>query len=357
MLCCCLGGPHSEAVPVRDLLVAQSLQGSLAVGSRSATAGLSPVETCEAAATAGVEAPAVEAHALPQAEGGLVAGETKQERQSVALPAEDSKRRPAVNTAGDEDRSLAASLVVEVDDNPAEAGDENELEDEPPACCRLFPGHTVTNQDVRCLSRKNRRMIDDFFHAEKNYPWQPVSMLFGSKATKRYSASIEGSPLKLFKGVSVVEASVGEFFQFMADIPNFKRTMAIADTMFVDGASVGHMEAHHATMQLSFKMPMGIPYRDFCLENLVVMLDEGTVLSLAQSVERLDVPEKPPFVRGTVLASGYLAKSIGQNRCELTYVVQVDPKGWLPKWVVNLVAVDQTDNVTRIADYFKTRKR
>jgi len=102
---------------------------------------------------------------------------------------------------------------------------------------------------------------------------------------------------------------------------------------------------------------MGIPYRDFCLENLVVMLDEGTVLSLAQSVERLDVPEKPPFVRGTVLASGYLAKSIGQNRCELTYVVQVDPKGWLPKWVVNLVAVDQTDNVTRIADYFKTRKR
>jgi len=34
------------------------------------------------------------------------------------------------------------------------------------------------------------------------------------------------------------------------------------------------------------------------------------------------------------------------------YVIRVDPRGWMPNWLTNLVAGDQTLNVARARDHF-----
>lgn len=71
--------------------------------------------------------------------------------------------------------------------------------------------------------------------------------------------------------------------------------------------------------------------------------------------------EESSFVRGTIAASGYWIRDNGDDTTGLTYLVQVstlahsqvDPKGWLPSWVVNLTAKDQALNVLRIKEFLE----
>merc|ERR1712048_271074 len=120
-------------------------------------------------------------------------------------------------------------------------------------------------------------------------------------------------------------------------------------------------DAHHTTIYAKFRTPPGIVNRDFVYDGFHGMLDEHTSFSLGKSVERSDCPPSKDtysWVRGEIQVSGYIAQDCSDdNGCELTYIVQADPKGWLPTWVVNLVAADQADNVTRIANYFKKEAR
>ncbi|KAL3067664.1 hypothetical protein OYC64_022122, partial [Pagothenia borchgrevinki] len=48
-----------------------------------------------------------------------------------------------------------------------------------------------------------------------------------------------------------------------------------------------------------------------------------------------DHPPKKDFVRAVSLLTGYLIQSNGPSSSTLYYLTQMDPKGSLPKWVVN----------------------
>ena len=58
--------------------------------------------------------------------------------------------------------------------------------------------------------------------------------------------------------------------------------------------------------------------------------------------------------RGAVLTSGYYITPETESEgggSKIAFVVQADPKGSLPAWVVNLVAPKQAHNVTRLRKY------
>nr|XP_060159637.1 START domain-containing protein 10 isoform X3 [Globicephala melas] len=46
-------------------------------------------------------------------------------------------------------------------------------------------------------------------------------------------------------------------------------------------------------------------------------------------------PPRKDLVRAVSIQTGYLIQSTGPKSCVITYMAQVDPKGSLPKWVVN----------------------
>uniref|UniRef100_A0A3Q1EAP1 START domain-containing protein 10 n=1 Tax=Acanthochromis polyacanthus TaxID=80966 RepID=A0A3Q1EAP1_9TELE len=53
------------------------------------------------------------------------------------------------------------------------------------------------------------------------------------------------------------------------------------------------------------------------------------------SVKHPKYPPKKDMVRVVSIQTGYMIQSQGPNHCTLTYMAQVDPRGSLPKWVVN----------------------
>jgi hypothetical protein len=114
----------------------------------------------------------------------------------------------------------------------------------------------------------------------------------------------------------------------------------------------------HALLHGTFKLPSIVPDRDFIWDQVALRLPTGSVLIAGKSVEKFGEDEEVPVakghVRGAVLTSGYYITPETESEgggSKIAFVVQADPKGSLPAWVVNLVAPKQAHNVTRLRKY------
>jgi hypothetical protein len=73
------------------------------------------------------------------------------------------------------------------------------------------------------------------------------------------------------------------------------------------------------------------------------------------SVPRADNPRVKGIIRMTVHMAGFKINAIPGEKsvCEVTYVMQVDPMGGLPKWIYHLAATRQPlciANIRRILE-------
>lgn len=62
---------------------------------------------------------------------------------------------------------------------------------------------------------------------------------------------------------------------------------------------------------------------------------------------------RPKHARCDLKIGGYLFRSIGDNQCEVTYLVCMDLGGWIPKWITNLILPQQGTNVLRLKEYIE----
>jgi len=230
--------------------------------------------------------------------------------------------------------------------------------DELPPCCTLCAGHTLPNAPIesRYLTKQDSEMIASFFDVAESPDWKPVVNYWGPATTKKYQMQKEGSPINMIKGTSSVKATAFEVFSLMDDRSKWEENMRIMDTMFIGGRVVETYDPHHGVCHAKFRTPPTITNREVVFVSLHCMMDEHTFITLAHTIVHKDVPDTPGFVRGEIMCTGYLAQDTQDGCCNLVYIVQVDPKGWLPAWVVNICAADQADNVTRIAKFFAAGK-
>uniref|UniRef100_A0A673Z794 START domain-containing protein 10 n=2 Tax=Salmo trutta TaxID=8032 RepID=A0A673Z794_SALTR len=84
----------------------------------------------------------------------------------------------------------------------------------------------------------------------------------------------------------------------------------------------------------SWLCPKPLKNRDVVtLRSWQVTDDEYVIINC--SVKHPKYPPRKDLVRAISLLTGYLVKAVGPNSCSFTYLSQADPKGSLPKWVVN----------------------
>ena len=79
--------------------------------------------------------------------------------------------------------------------------------------------------------------------------------------------------------------------------------------------------------------------REFIVYERRETMDDGTlvvaVASLPKEIAAGLHPKKSNAIRGLLLKSGWVVEKLHDDSCMVTYVVQLDPAGWLPKCFVN----------------------
>lgn len=176
--------------------------------------------------------------------------------------------------------------------------------------------------------------------------WKFVKDKDGVTIHSRYN---DDSPIVMFRGKTSFNVSAQEVLKCTEDLvarPSW-------DALFIEGIVHKQFDETHQILQFKFKSPaMMVSNRDFVMARAVRTFPDGSILSNHVSVVYPGVDEVRGFVRGDVFASGYHIVPTADG-CTCVYVVQIDPKGWIPSAVVNSVAVKQPLVLASMTKYFK----
>ncbi|CAH1802687.1 unnamed protein product [Owenia fusiformis] len=138
------------------------------------------------------------------------------------------------------------------------------------------------------------------------------------------------SDFKMVKIRSVMNYSAQTVYDVLHD-PEYRK---VWDHSMKESYEIGYLNPNNDIGYYSLKCPSPMKNRDFVLQRS--WLDTGPHLYiLNHSVNHEDLPPRKGIVRGISYLTGYWLKVLTPKSCEFNYVTQADPKGKLPKWLVN----------------------
>ncbi|XP_063793174.1 START domain-containing protein 10-like [Pseudophryne corroboree] len=106
------------------------------------------------------------------------------------------------------------------------------------------------------------------------------------------------------------------------------------DVNMLETKDIAQLSVNADVGYYSWKCPKPLKNRDVVtLRSWLVMPDCYMIINF--SVKHNLYPPRRDLVRAVSLLAGYLIKISDPKSCTLVYLAQVDPRGSLPKWVVN----------------------
>ncbi|KAM6447753.1 START domain-containing protein 10 isoform 1-T1 [Liasis olivaceus] len=106
------------------------------------------------------------------------------------------------------------------------------------------------------------------------------------------------------------------------------------DTNVIETFDIGKLTVNADVGYYAWKCPKPLKNRDvITLRSWLPMGSDYIIMNY--SVKHPKYPPRKDMVRAVSIQTGYLIQGKGAKNCSLTYLAQVDPRGSLPKWVVN----------------------
>lgn len=160
--------------------------------------------------------------------------------------------------------------------------------------------------------------------------WKEISHKEGIRC---YSAKVKGKKIYALKGDIEINAPMEVISTFFYDTSKKKLWIAkLKDIKTIRRPSKFELVEHYTV-----ETPFFLANRDFVYKGKITVNDDKTVLKVdLKSVIDSKAPVRKGIVRGELIFANYTVEKIMENKVKLTVTVLVDPKGSIPKWVVNL---------------------
>ncbi|XP_020518968.1 PCTP-like protein isoform X2 [Amborella trichopoda] len=164
--------------------------------------------------------------------------------------------------------------------------------------------------------------------------WKVVSLNGGVEiSTKRHSGS-----LSVFRSRWLLTSISPEQFMTVANAIDAAKQW---DSHLVEAKYIKDLNENLSIIRLRFgdASKRLFKNREFIVYERRETMDDGTlvvaVASLPKEIAAGLQPERNNSIRGLLLQSGWVVEKLQDDSCRVTYVVQLDPAGWLPKFFVN----------------------
>jgi len=154
-----------------------------------------------------------------------------------------------------------------------------------------------------------------------------------SDGVEVYTMSMDGSPVKSFKGVTKVKASLSSLVAIIEDVPEYKNWQH----NILHSSYIGEPTLTSGKAYLVQKTPI-ISDRDMCAEYSVVRTEEGGIK--LEWKEKNDLVPPTNYVRLPYFRGMIKATPAGNGEYEIIYQVAADPGGSVPISVANMIMVD-----------------
>lgn len=122
------------------------------------------------------------------------------------------------------------------------------------------------------------------------------------------------------------------------------------DTMFESGHIVKLLTDDMGIGYQRFKRIGPVNGRDFCLLQRKIDQKDGSIVAVACSIAHPDCPETE-CVRGHIYIATHFLIPIGPNTTKMIYILHMDIKGSIPKFIINSTQSDQAMFVENLRAY------
>ncbi|KAL5704784.1 hypothetical protein ACHQM5_023160 [Ranunculus cassubicifolius] len=206
-------------------------------------------------------------------------------------------------------------------------------------------------QELLSASDSNRGNCDDNNSSTTdNDGWRVLTFENGVEISKRRSAS-----LHVFRSRWILKSVSPQQFITVANAIDAAKQW---DSDLVEAKYIKDLGDNISIIRLRFgenSKPL-FKNREFIVYERRETMDDGTlvvaVASLPKEIASGLHPKGTNAIRGLLLQSGWVVEELEDSSCMVTYVVQLDPAGWLPKFFVNRVntkLVMIIDNLEKLA--------
>ncbi|KAL5555039.1 hypothetical protein UlMin_037594 [Ulmus minor] len=166
-----------------------------------------------------------------------------------------------------------------------------------------------------------------------NDGWKVLTLENGVEISKRRSGS-----LHTFRSRWLLKSLSPQQFITVANAIDAAKQW---DSDLVEARYIKDLEDNLSIIRLRFgdnSKPL-FKNREFIVYERRETMEDGTlvvaVASLPKEIAAGLEPKKNNAIRGLLLQSGWVVEQLEGDSCMVTYVVQLDPAGWMPKCFVN----------------------
>lgn len=171
-------------------------------------------------------------------------------------------------------------------------------------------------------------------------PWQFIKE---RDSIKVYTRSEENSSVKSYKGETDLHCSMETISSLIGSVESFKWW---ADNIH-EIKVLAYEKEKYIRYYFVYDVPWPISDRDLCVEAKITTDPKtGVRTVLATPLEGV-VPEKPNLVRIKNYWQEWVMEPKGKNLVHLILEGSVDPGGYIPPWIVNMVISDTPLNIMR----------